>query len=346
MTGIQHARHVLRLSASVLMVFLLTCHTAKAEELSIKLGFPVDCTLGEDCWTVNYLDVDPSKNAQDFTCSYKTYDTHKGTDFAVRNYKDMLAGVPVKAAASGTVLRTRDGESDLPKTEKEYKALLDSDIGCGNGVIIKHIDNIETQYCHLKEGSLRVKSGDIIEKGQVIGLVGQSGAASFPHLHFGITKDGQHIDPYTGHFISEGCDVSTLTNLWEDQLGYEPYTVFDAGFRTAIPDWEKIKMGTDPNPEVLPLDSPNFVYWIGYYHAHAGDQIEMTIYDPNGEVLAESATTLKQGKKVYYQYVGSSLKTKKLVPGMYFGVTHLKRKGYPKRALTHQVKVKHSINDD
>ncbi|MEW6359371.1 MAG: M23 family metallopeptidase [Planctomycetota bacterium] len=54
----------------------------------------------------------------------------------------------------------------------------------GNYVIIDHRNGEFSAYCHLQEGSLRVKSGDKVDKGVVIAKVGNTGNSGAPHLHF------------------------------------------------------------------------------------------------------------------------------------------------------------------
>ena len=62
----------------------------------------------------------------------------------------------------------------------------------GNHVIIRHSNNEYSSYFHLKNGSLRVKAGDSVVKGQVIAQVGHSGNSTEPHLHFHLS-DGPDI---------------------------------------------------------------------------------------------------------------------------------------------------------
>ena len=89
---------------------------------SPKFMFPASCTYGQDCWAVNYVDVDGKDgSAQDFKCGPKTYDVHKGTDFALSSIARMRGGVDVLAAADGRVLRFRDGESDRLKSAEEIE---------------------------------------------------------------------------------------------------------------------------------------------------------------------------------------------------------------------------------
>jgi murein DD-endopeptidase MepM/ murein hydrolase activator NlpD len=63
----------------------------------------------------------------------------------------------------------------------------------GKQVELQHDPNWATRYSHLD--ALLVKSGARVKKGQVIGLVGQTGLATGPHLHFELRRDGDALDP-------------------------------------------------------------------------------------------------------------------------------------------------------
>ena len=60
----------------------------------------------------------------------------------------------------------------------------------GNAVVLEHPGGWTSIYCHMRQGSVRVKQGQEIAAGQPLGLVGESGAAAFPHLHFEIRHSG------------------------------------------------------------------------------------------------------------------------------------------------------------
>jgi len=88
------------------------------------LGLPLLCTLGETCWVANYVDVDPTEAARDFRCRSRTYNTHDGTDFAIRDLAVMAQGVPVVASAAGIVRNVRDGVEDVGITHEAVGAQI------------------------------------------------------------------------------------------------------------------------------------------------------------------------------------------------------------------------------
>ena len=63
----------------------------------------------------------------------------------------------------------------------------------GNVLRIKHGDGLETRYAHCSK--ILVKKGDIIERNQVIALVGNTGRSTGPHLHYEIRLNGRALDP-------------------------------------------------------------------------------------------------------------------------------------------------------
>ena len=94
---------------------------------------------------------------------------HKGTDFAAN------VGTPIIATASGTV------------TDSRRKG------GNGNYVKIKHNGTYSTQYLHMRKR--KVKKGDYVKQGQVIGTVGMTGNTGGPHVCYRFWKHGRQVDP-------------------------------------------------------------------------------------------------------------------------------------------------------
>ena len=67
--------------------------------------------------------------------------------------------------------------------------------GYGNYVELQHGDNIKTRYCHLKYGSIKVKTGQIIDKAEEIGYMGDTGYTFGAHLHFQVIQNSKEINP-------------------------------------------------------------------------------------------------------------------------------------------------------
>ena len=72
--------------------------------------------------------------------------------------------------------------------------------GYGNHVVVDHGFGYETLYGHLS--SVKVRQGQLVKRGDVIGLVGNTGLSSGPHLHYEVRKDGAHMDPVHDLFNS------------------------------------------------------------------------------------------------------------------------------------------------
>lgn len=71
--------------------------------------------------------------------------------------------------------------------------------GGGNRVEVDHGNGLVTTYNHMKAAA--VKTGDSVESGQVVGVVGQTGSATGPHLHFETILNGHYEDPMQWKFL-------------------------------------------------------------------------------------------------------------------------------------------------
>lgn len=101
---------------------------------------------------------------------YKTVKFHAGLDFTAPQ------GTPIYATADGVV-----------------KTAGFSDGGYGNHVVINHGYGYETLYGHMYR--LKVRSGQRVKRGDLIGYVGNTGKSTGPHCHYEVHKNGQKLDP-------------------------------------------------------------------------------------------------------------------------------------------------------
>jgi murein DD-endopeptidase MepM/ murein hydrolase activator NlpD len=101
---------------------------------------------------------------------------HTGIDLAVP------LGTPVFAAADGVVV--------LARPMADTSGLL---VGYGNYVVVQHDAGLKTLYAHLL--TIGVKEGEIVHRGQLVGLVGSTGNSTGPHTHFEVRIENSPVDP-------------------------------------------------------------------------------------------------------------------------------------------------------
>lgn len=307
--------------------FVLSCTLAShALAGDILLDSPIACTLGEDqrCYVQHYVDRDDSAARRDFKCRTLTYDGHGGTDFAVRSWSEIARGVAVLAAAQGTVRAVRDGVPDIEYDPTRDANRLDGR-DCGNGVVIRHNDGWETQYCHLREGSISVRPEDNVVAGDALGFVGMSGRASFPHLHLHVRHDGKVIDPYAP-MTSETCAPSEKT-LWRITPEYQPGGLISVGFSAGVPDYQSIKAGNAHSAR-LPADAPALVIWGFVFGTEPGDTLRLTITGPTGADVFTTDAKLESAQAQAFRAGGRrTTGATWFEPGRFAGLVEILRDG-------------------
>jgi hypothetical protein len=138
-------------------------------------------------------DTPNQKFAFDFIGVNQDGEMHTGEGKANEDYFSF--GREVLAPADGTVTDVIEGVRDnVPGSMNPYSAV-------GNAVFIRHREHEISVLAHLKLGSIKVNVGDKVTTGQVIGLCGNSGNSSQPHLHYHlqntpVIQDGTGIKCY------------------------------------------------------------------------------------------------------------------------------------------------------
>lgn len=275
-----------------------------ASEPPLWLALPIACSVGRDCWIVNYVDDDPGPGREDFMCLDMSYDGHKGTDFALPNIAAIDQNVPVLAAAPGRVMGTRNNMSDISFRETGRDAIAGQE--CGNGVRIDHGDGWATQYCHMKLGSVLVSTGQQVERGQVLGAVGLSGLTEFPHLHLTVNRDGAVVDPFKGVDGGPECGPGAAP-LWQkdlqEVLTYRAPKLLDLGLASRSVSRSEAEQGI-PQPSTLPAKGEVLIVWMRIAGGRRGDRAEVSIAGPDGEVF-QSDWTAEKTEIIRFQYLGT-----------------------------------------
>ncbi len=310
---------------AVFLAILLSGPALGQGQANIVLEAPVACVMGQVCSIQNYVDRDPGPGYRDYTCGFLTYDGHRGTDFRVPDLTIMESGVRVLAAAPGIVRAVRDGMPDVSIRETGREAVKNRE--AGNAVVLDHGHGWETQYSHLRKGSVTVKKGQRVTTGQTLGLIGMSGMTEFPHLHFEVRLNGVCVDPFVGVTDRAGCGFVERP-LWSEgagkSLAYVPTGLLGFGVTSSVPRAEDVRKGKH-RAEFLSALSPMILFWTDVFGLQAGDQVEMRILSPKGEVLAAHKDILKKPQAQRFLYIGKQRKERLWQNGTYVGEYVLRR---------------------
>jgi len=118
---------------------------------------------------------------------YKVPKMHAGIDFTAPR------GTPIQATGNGRVVQTGRGS------------------GYGNRVVIDHGYGYQTLYGHMDR--IDVKKGEIVKRGQAIGIVGSTGVSTAPHCHYEVIYKNNKIDPI--QFVTDGLSPEEYQQLVE-----------------------------------------------------------------------------------------------------------------------------------
>ena len=299
---------------------------------SPSLLVPVECEIGAACVLQNHVDHDPGPAGRDYRCGFLTYDGHKGTDIRVIDSEAFRSGVVVRAAAAGRVRAVRDGVADVNVRTLGKEAVAGRE--AGNSVVIDHGDGWETQYGHLRKGSIAVRAGDEVTAGQRLGVVGLSGHTEFPHLHFEVRHRGRAVDPFVGRDGAEACRLGARP-LWAapalEVLGYVATGLLGAGISGEPP--RLIDSGVDGERTArFAAGSAAAVFWVQIYGVQADDVEELRLIGPAGRVLAERRRPIERTRAQWLAYLGLRRRDGAWPAGRYRGEYVLYR-GSPAEAV-------------
>lgn len=310
----------------ILLTLILILSTAAcifAQQI-FQLQFPVKCTINKNCWIINYVDDDPTSNWHDYKNGRQTYNEHTGTDIAIKNIDQMKQGVDVVAAANGFVIATRDGVPDRNALAQDINQL--QNIGCGNRVAIKHSGGWITDYCHMKNGSIRVHKGDFITTGQTLGQIGLSGLTEFPHLHINVQQNNQFYDPFTGsERYSRGNNPLWGQNILP-QLTYKPLVIYNVGISNEIPTLLNIRNEKYKNNQIN-SNSDMIIIWLDAFHIEKGDLINVIVKNSNGASFLTENVVISNSNAKKLMYVGCKKPINGFTKGTYNVQISFKRPG-------------------
>jgi murein DD-endopeptidase len=158
--------------------------------------------------------------AIDWVQLYPDGKTYQGDPADNKNYR--AYGHEIHAVADGIVTETKDGlPQNTPGAKSMAIPITPETIG-GNHVIIDMGNGLYAFYAHMQPGSLRVKVGEKVKTGQVLGLLGNTGNSSEPHLHFDICNASSMLACEGLPYAFASLEVTGKGEGWKPSDAHEP----------------------------------------------------------------------------------------------------------------------------
>jgi hypothetical protein len=159
----------------------------------------------------------------------------------------------------------------------------------------------------------------------VLGFVGSSGKADFPHLHFALNLNDHIVDPFE-------------PNLWNPPIGYKSFGLIDMGLHNRTLEQYDV-LDTPPRRHIFSWNDPKIVVWVRVYGVLKGDRQRFVFYQPNGEIYhSPIERIIEQSYKEYFAFLGYKIKGKfeSLLKGKWKAVYQIKKSNKPWKTLGEQ----------
>lgn len=244
-----------------------------APQPTVAWSWPLAGQNGRD-WVINNYVDGPAPGLQDYTGGTRTYEGHLGVDIDVSTFRDMDAGVAVLSVGPGEVLSLEESQPDRN---------LECVSALWNQVTVAAPDGTILTYGHLKRDSVVVEVGDLVETGDVLGLVGSSGCSTQPHLHLeAFDARGDLIDPFA-------------QGLWEAPPAYVvPLQIMDLIVNDYF--FSSVRDVIDPSPNIARLLPPyELTVALSVAGGTGGDAPGIRVVLPDGSVYDEVAFPFEGG---------------------------------------------------
>jgi murein DD-endopeptidase MepM/ murein hydrolase activator NlpD len=141
---------------------------------------------------------------------------------AKQNAAYLAHGQEAIAVADGTIAAIKDGiPENVPGITSRAVPITMDTIG-GNFVVLDLGEGRYAFYAHLQPGSLRVKTGDKVNRGRVLGLVGNSGNSTEPHLHFHVSDGLESLSSEGLPYVLDAFEIAAGPGGFERRSGELP----------------------------------------------------------------------------------------------------------------------------
>ncbi|TBX69514.1 T9SS type A sorting domain-containing protein [Flavobacterium silvisoli] len=274
--------------------------------LTTSLNWPLQTASGFTQCSYHFIGAYVDQNTattaiQDYDCGTNTYDGHHGTDIAIwpySFYKMDNNQIEVVAAAAGTIIQKADGNFDRNCSSNTLTA---------NSIIIQHADGTYALYWHMKKNSVTTKNvGQTVAAGEYLGIVGSSGSASGPHLHFEIWSGNTNTtykDPYSG-----SCNLLNVNSWWASQKPHTDPAIMKVSVNTTdniMPGCPTTETPNESDVYVIPFQGDGLPagyakFYVFLREIPANSLLTMRILNPNGTAFSSWTYTVPTLNKISY----------------------------------------------
>jgi hypothetical protein len=137
-----------------------------------------------------------------------------------QNESYLIFGAPILAVGPGEIVDARDGIAENDLTQPLPPPDIHS--APGNYVVERLGDGRFALYAHMQTGSVGVKVGDRVSRGQVLGHVGNTGNSTMPHLHFHLMDGPSPLGSNGLPYVFDRFDLEGTTDLSSDNPTFQP----------------------------------------------------------------------------------------------------------------------------
>jgi hypothetical protein len=166
-----------------------------------------------------------------------------------------------------------------------------------------------------------------VAKGHAVGMIGASGLAEFPHVHFTVRRAGQVIEPVTGRAEGAACDPGgdLSQSLFDPAVARQLAVIGPQRLASGPADGpvNEALLVTKGPPAVPGRDAPAIVGWTWLVNLRKGDRLTVRLLAPDGTLFAENEIPpIDRDKATYVAYAG---RKRSPVPGDYTVETEVRR---------------------
>jgi murein DD-endopeptidase len=179
----------------------------------------------------------------------------------------------------------------------------------------------------LKRGSVLLKHGDVVERGHVLGYIGNSGRTTYPQVYIEVKKDGRRIDPFVGLEGGRKCGVGD-NPLWDEQalfdLAYRSPFIFRMKFLDLDLTREQFRRKSFRS-RPFGMNNDEIHLYMDAGGIRSGDLWKLRVIGPDGSTVTEDLRSVSWNLRRYFYKFKMERQGKFWEPGKYSATLSISR---------------------